>query len=160
MRKKVQSQLRAYGIAAVIVAAIAGILYLFFLDIKQAQDKKDAVAIDGYDVMAYYDEGKAVKGSKQYEWQWNKSTWRFHSPQHLERFRANPDKFAPQYGGNCAFTTSMGKAQQGLPKYWEIRAGKLYLNSNFVSHLLWKAMPKRLTLANKHWKILTARPKD
>lgn len=56
-------------------------------------------AIKGYDPVAYFTEARAVKGSGNYEYRWEGSTWRFSSRKHLELFKADPDKYAPQYGG-------------------------------------------------------------
>jgi hypothetical protein len=64
--------------------------------------------------------------------------------------------YTPQYGGNCAFTTSLGREQGGLAKYWQLRNGKLYLNANIISHLLWKSFPGRLAKADREWKRMTS----
>lgn len=60
---------------------------------------KDGIAIKGYDPVAYFDEGRPVKGTDEYSFKWNGAKWFFSSKEHLASFRENPDKFAPQYGG-------------------------------------------------------------
>ncbi len=57
------------------------------------------VAIKGYDTVAYFTEGKAVKGKKQFEYRWKDARWRFANDRHLEMFKADPEKYAPRYGG-------------------------------------------------------------
>ena len=57
------------------------------------------VAIKGYDTVAYFTEGQAVKGKKQFEYQWQGAKWRFANQKNLEMFSSAPDKYAPQYGG-------------------------------------------------------------
>jgi YHS domain-containing protein len=57
------------------------------------------VAIKGYDPVAYFTEGQAVKGKKEFEYEWQDAKWRFSSAENRDLFAANPEKYAPQYGG-------------------------------------------------------------
>lgn len=57
------------------------------------------VAIKGYDTVAYFTDGKAVKGKKQFEYRWKDARWHFANDRHLEMFKADPEKYAPRYGG-------------------------------------------------------------
>lgn len=57
------------------------------------------VAVKGYDTVAYFTQGKPVKGDSKYEHKWKDATWRFANAEHLELFKADPEKYAPQYGG-------------------------------------------------------------
>ena len=86
------------------------------------------IAIRGYDTVAYFTEGKPLEGSEDFTSEWQGATWRFASQEHLDLFEADPEKYAPQYGGYCAY----GVAQDGLvkiePELWTIVDGKLYLN--------------------------------
>ncbi|MEM0981133.1 MAG: YHS domain-containing (seleno)protein [Cyanobacteria bacterium P01_H01_bin.58] len=86
------------------------------------------LAIRGADTVAYFTKGKAVLGSSDYEYEWNGATWRFSSAQNLEAFKANPEAFAPQYGGYCAKALSEGNLASVDPRAWKIVDGKLYLN--------------------------------
>ncbi|MDH3685753.1 MAG: hypothetical protein OEP95_05975 [Myxococcales bacterium] len=88
------------------------------------------VAIHGYDPVAYFDEGAPREGSKEHVFEWRGATWRFVSAEHRERFRADPESFAPQYGGYCAYAVSQGATANGDPELWAIVDGKLYLNLN------------------------------
>ena len=57
------------------------------------------VAVKGYDTVAYFTQGKPVKGDSKFEHKWKEATWRFANAEHLELFKADPEKYAPQYGG-------------------------------------------------------------
>jgi YHS domain-containing protein len=85
-------------------------------------------AIHGYDPVAYFTESKAVKGDKKFTYTWNTSTWYFASQQNLNAFKAKPDKFAPQYGGYCAYGLAGGHKAPTDPEAWTIVDNKLYLN--------------------------------
>ena len=67
-----------------------------------------SLAIDGYDAVAYFTEGKPVKGSSEHEFGWRDATWRFSSPANKDRFVADPERYAPQYGGYCAYAVANG----------------------------------------------------
>ena len=60
---------------------------------------KDGIALKGYDPIAYFDEGRPVKGTEEYSFEWNGAKWLFSTKRHLESFSENPEKFTPQYGG-------------------------------------------------------------
>jgi len=57
------------------------------------------IAIKGYDTVAYFTEGRAVKGNKEFEFEWQDAKWRFASAANRDKFAANPQAYAPQYGG-------------------------------------------------------------
>lgn len=91
-------------------------------------------AVGGYDTVAYFTEGKPVKGSKDFTTKYMGAEWRFASQENLNLFLADPAKYAPQYGGYCAW--AMGGADNGTrgftakgdPEVWKIVDSKLYLN--------------------------------
>ena len=85
-------------------------------------------AIKGYDTVAYFTEGKAVKGDKSYEAEYQEATWLFSSQQNLDLFVANPEKYAPQYGGYCAYGIANDYVVKIDPAQWKIVDDKLYLN--------------------------------
>ncbi|MCP5373142.1 MAG: YHS domain-containing protein [Hyphomicrobiales bacterium] len=85
-------------------------------------------AIQGADPVAYFTQGKAVQGSKDHTLQWRGATWRFASAGNLALFKADPERYAPQFGGYCAFAVSKGATAEIDPKAWSIVNGKLYLN--------------------------------
>ena len=86
------------------------------------------VAIRGYDTVAYFTEGKPVDGSDDFTAEWEGATWRFASQEHLDLFEGDPEAYAPQYGGYCAFGVARGGLVKIEPELWKIVDGKLYLN--------------------------------
>lgn len=91
-------------------------------------DSTTGVAINGYDTVAYFTDGKAVKGSQALATAWNGAEWRFASKAHLDLFKAAPEKYAPQYGGYCAYGVSKGYLVSIEPEQFTVLDGKLYLN--------------------------------
>lgn len=86
------------------------------------------VAINGYDTVAYFTDGKATKGSQEHEAVWQNAHWRFASPEHRRLFEADPSRYAPQFGGWCAAGVAEGEYFQVDAEAWTIVDGKLYLN--------------------------------
>ncbi|WP_366524157.1 YHS domain-containing (seleno)protein [Henriciella sp.] len=87
-------------------------------------------AVGGYDPVAYFTEGEPVEGKKEFSMQYEGAEWRFSSAENLETFRADPEKYAPQFGGYCAWAVAQGDTAKGDPDHWQIVDGKLYLNYN------------------------------
>ena len=87
-----------------------------------------AGAINGFDPVAYFTENKPVMGEKSIAQNWNGSVWHFASESNKKMFIANPEKYAPQYGGYCAYGWAKGYAVKTEPDAWAIEGGKLYLN--------------------------------
>lgn len=114
------------------------------------------VAIKGYDAVAYFTDGKAVEGSSDHESKWMGATWRFATAANRDAFAKNPQKYAPQYGGYCAFGVSRGYAVGIDPEAWSIVEGKLYLNYNKEVRTEWlKDVPGYIKKADANWpKIL------
>jgi len=96
-------------------------------------------ALSGYDAVAYFKEGKPVKGKKSYKTSYMGSEWRFSSQENLDAFLAEPTKYAPQYGGYCAWAMGRGYTASGDPKQWRIVDGKLYLNYDAKIKRKWEA---------------------
>ena len=91
---------------------------------------EDGVAIDGFDPVAYFDEGKAVKGVEIHSCEYLNRTWHFSSAENRDKFLSNPEKFSPQYGGFCAHSLSNNKLIESNPEAFTIRDDKLYLYVN------------------------------
>lgn len=85
-------------------------------------------AVDGHDPVAYFTEGKPVKGSKDFSTEYQGAEFRFASQANLDAFLADPEKYAPQYGGYCAWAAAQNKTAPGKAEYWAIVDDKLYLN--------------------------------
>jgi YHS domain-containing protein len=86
------------------------------------------LAVGGYDAVAYFEEEAAVKGAKDFSYDYQGATWRFSSAENLEQFKADPAAYAPQYGGYCAWAVAQGYTAPGNPENWTVRGDKLYLN--------------------------------
>ena len=109
-------------------------------------------AINGYDVVAYFTDAKPVKGLKQYALKWNEATWYFASAEHQALFKASPQKYAPQFGGFCAYGLSRGYKVKIEPEAWDILDGKLYLNYDLDVQKTWrKDRPGYIKKANENW---------
>jgi len=94
-------------------------------------------AVSGYDPVAYFTESKPVKGKKQFSMEYEGATWLFSSQANLDSFKADPEKYAPQYGGYCAYAVGIGQIASGDPENWDIVDGKLYINYNDSTQKLW-----------------------
>jgi YHS domain-containing protein len=95
-------------------------------------------AIDGYDPVSYFTDNKPVKGNKQFALKWNDATWYFASLEHQNLFKADPQKYAPQFGGFCAYGVSQGYKVKIDPQAWDILEGKLYLNYDLDVQKKWR----------------------
>ena len=92
---------------------------------------EDGVAIRGTDPVAYFTEGRPVAGEPDITAEWQGATWRFASAEHRDMFLAEPEKYAPQYGGFCAWAVAAkGKLYSTEPDNWTIHEGRLFLNYN------------------------------
>jgi YHS domain-containing protein len=125
-----------------------------------ALQAKDAVytsllsskAVSGYDPVAYFRVGKPVEGSGEFTTQWNGAEWRFANAQNLADFKESPEKYAPQYGGYCAWAVSQGYTASSDPEAWKIRDGKLYLNYSKSVQQTWaEDIPGNIAKANANW---------
>jgi YHS domain-containing protein len=112
-------------------------------------------AIRGYDPVAYFKEAKPVKGSDEYSFKWKDANWFFSSKENLDSFSLNPEKYAPQYGGYCAYGLSEGHKAPTDPNAWTIVDGKLYFNYSLKVKELWIKNPtERIEKADKNWPML------
>ena len=99
----------------------------------------DGLAVGGYDVTAYFLQGRALRGNADYRFNYKGVTWHFASAESLAKFKADPAAFEPQFGGYCAWAVSQGYIAPGDPEQWKIVDGKLYLNFNARAKELWEA---------------------
>lgn len=109
-------------------------------------------AIRGTDPVAYFTEGKPVEGSRKFTHEWKGATWRFASAANRDAFAAAPEKYAPQYGGYCAYGVANGYTVSTVPEAWSIVGGKLYLNYSLAVRSDWlKDVPGHIGKANANW---------
>ena len=119
--------------------------------IKFFQFSGGAVA-DGYDVVAYFTESRAVKGAPKYQAKWGGVVWHFSTAKNRDLFLARPAAYAPQYGGHCAYGAAQGYLVRGDPLAWSVRKDKLYLNYNTSIRTAWLAAAADfIRQANAHW---------
>ena len=112
----------------------------------------NGIAIHGTDPVAYFTESKAVAGSSEFTTEWNGSTWQFSSAENKDLFVETPEKYAPQYGGFCAYAVAKGSTASSDPEAWTIHDGKLYLNYSKLVRGLWaRDIPGNITKADANW---------
>lgn len=117
------------------------------------------LAIHGYDPVAFFIDGMAMRGRARLTAVHDGAAYRFVSPIHKRLFEADPAKYLPQYGGFCAYGCSVGKKFDGDPRVFAIVDGKLYFNLNPDIQKLWnKAVDESITKADAHWSKIRNRP--
>lgn len=138
------------GILAICSAVFMGSLAQA-ADIDVNVDKND-IAIKGYDPVSYFVEGSPVKGSADYTATYKNAIYKFSSAKNRNAFQSNPDKYAPQFGGHCAFGVTKERKFDTDPTAWKIVDGKLYLNLNKDVQKVWlKDVPGNIATANDIW---------
>jgi hypothetical protein len=131
---------------------------LFLLLIRSGDSPASAlpqneVAIKGYDPVAYFKAGKAMKGSESFTFPWHDMTWHFSSKENRDLFAASPEKYAPQYDGYCAWAMTEARLAVTDPEVWKIVDGKLYLNCSRESYEKWsRDIPGHIKKADAFWR--------
>ena len=116
---------------------------------------EDGLAIRGYDPVAYFESGAPVEGSAAFETVHEGATYRFSSAENLAAFKADPDRYAPQYGGYCAYAVAFGSKAPTDPQAWKVVDGKLYLNLSKNIQSRWeKDIPGFIERADANWPAL------
>jgi hypothetical protein len=122
---------------------------------KSAIYAPNGIALNGYDVVAFFKQAKPVKGSSDYSFKWNDVNWLFSSKADVDSFKASPEIYAPQYGGYCAYGTAEGHKAPTQADTWTIVDNKLYFNYNKKVKQLWsKNRSALIDSANKNWVLL------
>jgi YHS domain-containing protein len=113
------------------------------------------IALDGYDPVSYFDVGHPEKGSSEFSFAFDDAVYWFRSADHLTKFVADPERYAPQYGGYCAITMSGGEKGPADPEAWSISDGKLYVFRVKRGVEKFNSNPAEIaTLANANWQKL------
>ncbi|MEQ8895688.1 MAG: YHS domain-containing (seleno)protein [Roseovarius sp.] len=113
---------------------------------------RDGAAIGGYDPVAYFTQGAPVKGKPAHTVAWRGAEWRFATAANREAFEANPEAYAPQYGGYCAYAASKGAVAPTSPDAWTVHDGKLYLNYSRNVRDIWSEdIPGNIAKADANW---------
>ena len=92
-----------------------------------AQDKAARVILKGHDPVAYFTDGKPVKGSPDLSYEWDEGVYHFSNAKNRDLFKADPDRYAPRFAGYCTGSMSRGVRAEGNPEAWIIADGKLYV---------------------------------
>jgi YHS domain-containing protein len=112
-------------------------------------------AIGGYDPVAFFTDRRPVRGREEFSAQWSGATWLFASDAHRATFVASPQRYAPKYGGYCAYAVSQGRFQRIDPNAWTVVAGKLYLNYSIEIRNRWSEdRDDYIEDANEKWPAL------
>ncbi len=110
------------------------------------------IAMEKYDPVAYFILKKPVKGNDKFKTVYKKAKWFFMSKENLNLFLKNPEKYAPKYGGYCAWAVAQGNTAKGNPKNWTIYKNNLYLNYNDAIETKWlKQIDDFIVKADKNW---------
>ena len=116
-----------------------------------------SLAAKGHDVVAYFTVGSPTEGSKDHEVEYRGATWRFASADNKALFEADPERYAPRYGGYCAWAMAQGKKAPGDPRYWKITGDRLYLNYSANVQKDWEVdIPGFIASADDEWAQLTS----
>ena len=138
-------------------SALTLTLSLAITPLAQAAEKpvnahRRGIALKGYDTVAYFTTGEPTKGPAEFTHAWNGATWWFGSAEHRDLFAAAPEKYAPQFGGYCAWAVSNGYTAPVDPPAWKIVAGRLFLNYNAGVRRKWEAdEANRIRLGDANW---------
>ncbi len=109
-------------------------------------------AIRGYDAVAYFEDGQPQPGSAAFSHDWKGAVWLFASAAHRDAFATDPERYAPQFGGYCAYAVSKGHALEARPEIWSIVDDKLYLNLGPGAQSLWREdLPGNIARATSNW---------
>jgi hypothetical protein len=141
------------GLAVVSLVALAGPA-----SSKEPLYRSDGLAVSGYDVVAYFNDGRPVEGRPEYATEWSGARWRFATAANRDAFVAGPTRYAPQYGGYCAYAVSKGYTASADPIVWRIVDGRLYLNYSKSVQRLWEQdIPGHIANANGNWPAVLAK---
>lgn len=133
--------IRVLGVAALVASAAASAAPPINTLKSGFFGGRTDTAILGYDPVAYFTEGKPVKGQDSVAYDWMGAKWKFSTQAHLDLFKASPEKYAPQYGGYCAYGVTQDNLVSIEPDKFKIIDGKLYLNYDTAVQATWLKDP-------------------
>jgi YHS domain-containing protein len=143
---------RTFLLVAIFIGIAVGLAACSKTEGVAKVNAKDGLALRGYDAVAYFAIENAVAGNPKFEYAWNGAKWIFANAENLEKFKQNPESYAPQFGGYCSYAVSHGYTADGDPQAWKIVDGKLYLNYNQEAKKAWeKEQEKFIKDGQKNW---------
>jgi YHS domain-containing protein len=139
------------------LASLAAAIFAGLGSLAQAVDQR--LALKGYDPVAYFTEKRPMAGNPQYQHQWDGATYQFASAKHLELFKADPDRYLPQYNNFCAASVAKGIKYHGDPEHWLVVDGRLYLFGGPGGPTAMKADPAAMkSTADRNWTQVSKLP--
>lgn len=139
-------------LAATAVIPAAGLIATPALAAKPSVYATDGIAINGYDPVAYFTMSKPVSGDMAHASDWEGVKMLFSSAENKAMFDADPEKFAPKYGGYCAYAVSKGGTATTSPDAWTVYEDRLYLNFNTTVRGIWdQDKPGNIAKADANW---------
>ena len=131
---------------------VGGAVSSVALPVFTKQFESNGVAINGTDPVVYFTMSKPVQGSADHAFNWNGVTWHFASGENQQIFERNPDKYAHQYGGHCAYAMSKEYIAPTVLQVWTIYEDRLYLNFSLRARELWlQDVPGNIALRDANW---------
>lgn len=144
LQKATKRILMSFAFVLVLVTGFSGIAV--------GQPPTGELAIKGYDTVAYFMAGKALKGNESFTFPWHDMTWYFSTKENRDLFAASPEKYAPQYDGYCAWALTEARKAKTDPEVWKIVDGKLYLNCSMTAYEKWsRDIPGNIKKADANW---------
>jgi len=153
MNSSIRPNWKIVGLALLLGVVVLAAASYGARDFSMIFKNDNNVAINGFDSVAYFAQEKAVKGNKKFSHDWHGAKWLFSSSENRDMFVKNPGKYAPQYGGYCAW----GLAEKNTlfpidPNAWNMKDGKLYLNHSKDIQKKWKKDSNGfVTKADSNW---------
>ncbi|MBE1299627.1 MAG: YHS domain-containing protein [Alteromonadaceae bacterium] len=152
--------MRNFSFKSLLAGLFLSLSSLAFAGVDTETDANDVI-LAGHDVVAYFTEGKPVLGKYKFTAVYNDAIYQFSSQENRDLFKQNPEKYAPMYGGFCAYGATFGKKFDVNGKAFEIVDGKLYVNKNLQVYEAWREdIPKHIKEANNFWPKIVDVPAD
>ena len=137
----------ALGLIAAGIVAGAAAYQKFPVNVSRGD-----LALQGYDAVAYWTSGQPTKGSNSFEHRWKDAVWRFSTAANRDQFAKDPARYAPEFGGYCAYAVSRGYTADIDPNAWRIVDGRLYLNYSKRVQKLWEEdVPGNIAKGRQNW---------
>lgn len=148
-----KTMLRRLQFLAISAAALATFVFTSLSAAAAGAVFNDSgLAIRGYDPVAYFTQQQAVPGKSGITYEWQGVTWQFASAANRQQFIAKPERYAPQYGGYCAYAASSNAIAPTDPQAWSVHNDKLYLNFSTSVRTRWKQdIPGHVERADNNW---------
>ena len=152
-------------IFATLRAVLTGLAFVAFSAAAHAGEKetfiKGGYGLSGYDAVSYFSDSGPVRGDDAYTHEYDGVPYRFASAENRDAFAADPAKYAPAYGGFCAFGAAMGYKVPVDPQAYRVVDGTLYLNFNKGVQKRWeKDIPGYIRGADHNWPLIAGASKQ